>query len=111
MTSSLVLTPVILCGGSGTRLWPLSREAYPKQFLALQGDGGSMLQETARRLDGLSAEIAQGQPLVVCNNAHRFLAAQQLHDAGFAAAQLVLEPVGRNTAPALTLAAPEPFWP
>lgn len=105
MTSSLVLTPVILCGGSGTRLWPLSREAYPKQFLALQGDGGSMLQETARRLDGLSAQMARGQPLVVCNNAHRFLAAQQLHDAGFAAAQLVLEPVGRNTAPALTLAA------
>ncbi|OJU87193.1 MAG: mannose-1-phosphate guanylyltransferase/mannose-6-phosphate isomerase [Burkholderiales bacterium 66-5] len=106
MTSSLVLTPVILCGGAGTRLWPLSREAYPKQFLALQGDdGGSMLQDTARRLDGLSAEIARRQPLVVCNNAHRFLAAQQLHDAGFATAQLVLEPVGRNTAPALALAA------
>jgi mannose-1-phosphate guanylyltransferase/mannose-6-phosphate isomerase len=64
-----------------------------------------MLQETARRLDGLSAEIARRQPLVVCNNAHRFLAAQQLHDAGFATAQLVLEPVGRNTAPALALAA------
>ena len=99
------LLPVILCGGSGTRLWPLSRETYPKQFLALSGNGVSMLQDTALRLDGLSANIHKAPPLVVCNAEHRFLAAQQLHDVGLKGVQLVLEPVGRNTAPALTLAA------
>ena len=99
------LLPVILCGGSGTRLWPLSRETYPKQFLALSGNGVSMLQDTALRLNGLSSTIAKAPPLVVCNAEHRFLAAQQLHDAGLHGAQLVLEPMGRNTAPALTLAA------
>ncbi len=99
------LTPVILCGGSGTRLWPLSREAFPKQFLALTGDGDSMLQATAKRLDGLDSQIPQTAPIVVCNSDHRFLAAQQLHEAGVEGAKLVLEPAGRNTAPALTLAA------
>lgn len=99
------LLPVILCGGSGTRLWPLSRETYPKQFLALNGDGISMLQDTAKRLDGLNPSIPKSPPLVVCNAEHRFLAAQQLHEAGIEGAQLVLEPIGRNTAPALTLAA------
>ncbi|AVS87481.1 mannose-1-phosphate guanylyltransferase/mannose-6-phosphate isomerase [Paracidovorax avenae] len=103
MTSPLI--PVILCGGSGTRLWPLSRETFPKQFLALGGDGISMLQATARRLDGLDSQIPKGAPIVVCNGEHRFLAAQQLQDAEIAGAKLVLEPVGRNTAPALTLAA------
>ena len=99
------LLPVILCGGSGTRLWPLSRETYPKQFLALNGDGRSMLQDTATRLDGLPPDIPKVPPLVICNGEHRFLAAQQLHEAGIAGARLVLEPAGRNTAPALTLAA------
>lgn len=99
------LLPVILCGGSGTRLWPLSRETYPKQFLALGGDGVSMLQDTARRLDGMAAHIPRAAPIVVCNHEHRFLAAQQLREAGIADARLILEPVGRNTAPALTLAA------
>ena len=99
------LLPVILCGGSGTRLWPLSRETYPKQFLALNGNGVSMLQDTARRLDGLTPAIPKAPPLVVCNGDHRFLAAQQLQEAGVDGAQLVLEPMGRNTAPALTLAA------
>ena len=106
--ASFGLQPVILCGGAGTRLWPLSREAYPKQFLALQGGGVTMLQDTARRLQGLAqrdAALAPAAPIVVCNHAHRFLAAQQLQDAGVAGAQLVLEPCGRNTAPALTLAA------
>ena len=103
--SSPHLLPVILCGGAGTRLWPLSREAYPKQFLALSGGGVSMLQDTARRLDGLSPTIAKRPPLIVCNAEHRFLAAQQMQEAGFAGASLLLEPVGRNTAPALTLAA------
>ena len=99
------LTPVILCGGSGTRLWPLSREHYPKQFLSLGGDGASMLQNTALRMGGLNADIPQTAPILVCNAEHRFLAAQQLQEQGISGAKLVLEPVGRNTAPALTLAA------
>ena len=99
------LHPVILCGGAGTRLWPLSRETYPKQFLALQGGSSTMLQDTARRLDGLDASIPQHAPWVVCNQEHRFLAAQQLQEAGITGAQLLLEPCARNTAPALTLAA------
>ena len=99
------LLPVILCGGSGTRLWPLSRETYPKQFLALNGGGVSMLQDTARRLDGMPDSIARAAPIVVCNSEHRFLAAQQLQESGIDGARLILEPQGRNTAPALTLAA------
>lgn len=99
------LTPVILCGGSGTRLWPLSREHYPKQFLSLAGDGQSMLQNTALRLQGVHPSIVQTAPVLVCNADHRFLAAQQLQEQGIANAKLVLEPAGRNTAPALTLAA------
>lgn len=99
------LTPVILCGGSGTRLWPLSREHYPKQFLSLAGNGQSMLQNTAARLNGLSADIERSGPILVCNTEHRFLAAQQLQELSIDGAKLVLEPVGRNTAPALTLAA------
>ncbi|WP_395027128.1 mannose-1-phosphate guanylyltransferase/mannose-6-phosphate isomerase [Comamonas odontotermitis] len=99
------LTPVIMCGGSGTRLWPLSREHYPKQFLSLSADGKSMLQNTALRLNGLNSGIQQTGPILVCNAEHRFLAAQQLQEQGIAGAKLVLEPIGRNTAPALTLAA------
>lgn len=103
------LQPVILSGGSGTRLWPLSREAYPKQFLPLTSEH-TMLQETVRRLDGLDAEhprqaIGQLDPLVVCNDAHRFLVAEQMRLIGRRPAQIILEPKGRNTAPALTLAA------
>ena len=100
------LTPVILCGGSGTRLWPLSRESYPKQFLVLEGDGWSRLQKTVRRLNGLGPEVPRAPaPMVVCNAEHRFIAAQQLTEAGVYPACLLLEPAGRNTAPALTLAA------
>ena len=102
---STPLLPVIFCGGSGTRLWPLSRESYPKQFLALHGDGISMLQKTVERLDGMAEHIPKAAPVVICNNEHRFLAAQQLQETGIEGARLVLEPVGRNTAPALTLAA------
>ncbi|MBV5308267.1 mannose-1-phosphate guanylyltransferase/mannose-6-phosphate isomerase [Chromatium okenii] len=103
------LQPVILSGGSGTRLWPLSREAYPKQFLPLTS-AHTMLQETVRRLNGLDAEhpraaIGQLAPLVVCNEAHRFLVAEQLRVIGQPPAAIILEPLGRNTAPALTLAA------
>jgi len=103
------LLPVILSGGSGTRLWPLSREAYPKQFLPLAGEH-TMLQATALRLDHLAAEhprlgLSVQNPLVVCNEAHRFLVAEQFRVLGRDCASILLEPIGRNTAPALTLAA------
>ena len=95
-----MLTPVILSGGAGTRLWPLSRELYPKQLLALTGER-TMLQQTALRLDGLAAS----PPIVVCNEAHRFLVAEQLRQLGIEPRATVLEPFGRNTAPAIALAA------
>ena len=98
------LQPVILSGGSGTRLWPLSRRAHPKQFLALIDDA-SLLQSTAARLDSLEGMARVRAPLIVCNEAHRFLAAEQLRASGHAAGNILLEPIGRNTAPALTLAA------
>jgi len=96
-----MIVPVILSGGAGTRLWPLSRELYPKQLLPLLGER-TMLQETLLRLDGL-ADLAA--PLVVCNDAHRFMVAEQLRLIGHGAATILLEPVGRNTAPAVALAA------
>lgn len=100
------LQPVILCGGAGTRLWPLSREHYPKQLLAL-GGAESLLQATLHRLEPQLA--APGDrvlaPIVVANEEYRFVTAEQLRQAAIAPAALVLEPVGRNTAPALTLAA------
>jgi mannose-1-phosphate guanylyltransferase/mannose-6-phosphate isomerase len=95
-----MLTPVILSGGSGTRLWPLSRELYPKQLLCLVGKH-TMLQDTVLRLQGLDA----GPPLMVCNEAHRFLVAEQLRQLGTSARAIALEPAGRNTAPAIALAA------
>ena len=98
----MIIQPVILAGGSGTRLWPLSRELYPKQLLPLVGDN-TMLQETVNRLDGLSSELAD--PLVICNEEHRFLVAEQIRLLGKHCASIILEPIGRNTAPALTLAA------
>jgi mannose-1-phosphate guanylyltransferase / mannose-6-phosphate isomerase len=94
------ITPVVLSGGSGTRLWPLSRELYPKQLLPLVGDN-TMLQATVQRLAGMNA----GAPIVVCNEAHRFLVAEQLRQIDVAARAILLEPVGRNTAPAIALAA------
>ena len=99
------LQPVILSGGSGTRLWPLSREQYPKQLLPLASDE-TMLQETARRLDRFSGRLPVAlQPVVVCNEEYRFITAEQLRTAGHASRRILLEPLGRNTAPALTLAA------
>ncbi|WOX07278.1 mannose-1-phosphate guanylyltransferase/mannose-6-phosphate isomerase [Microbulbifer pacificus] len=95
------MIPVILCGGTGSRLWPLSREAYPKQFLSLAGNQ-TMLQATALRLDGLPEVEA---PILVCNEAHRFAAAEQLQEVGRAAQSILLEPCARNTAPAIALAA------
>ncbi len=99
----MMIQPVILSGGSGTRLWPLSREQHPKQLLPLTGDL-SLLQDTARRLDGFAAAPVAA-PLVVCNEEYRFITAEQLRTAGCAAQALILEPAGRNTAPALALAA------
>lgn len=100
----IAVQPVILSGGSGTRLWPLSRKAYPKQFLDLVDDS-TLLQSTAARLDSLGGAADVRPPIVVCNEAHRFLVAEQLRESGHAAGNIVLEPLGRNTAPALTLAA------
>ena len=95
-----MLVPVIMAGGMGTRLWPVSREHYPKQFCALVGDT-TMLQQTIGRLDGLDC----APPLTVCNEEPRFLAAEQRRQAGIENAPILREPVGRNTAPAITLAA------
>ena len=99
------IQPVVLCGGSGTRLWPLSREKHPKQLLALISDD-SLLQATVRRLDGLEGgeNITLNDPIVVSNEEYRFVIAEQMRVMGRHAA-ILLEPAGRNTAPALTLAA------
>jgi len=96
-----MLTPVILSGGVGSRLWPLSREYYPKQLLALVGQQ-TLLQNTVTRLEGLANQSA---PLMVCNENHRFLVAEQLRNIGVSAAHIILEPIGRNTAPATAVAA------
>ncbi|MFT3807395.1 mannose-1-phosphate guanylyltransferase/mannose-6-phosphate isomerase [Arenimonas sp.] len=95
------LVPVLLSGGSGTRLWPLSREAYPKQFIPLIGEY-SLLQQTALRLRGLPGADT---PLVVANEEHRFVVAEQLRQVGANPAAILLEPMGRNTAPAIAVAA------
>ena len=96
--------PLILCGGSGSRLWPLSREHHPKQLLPLMGSN-TLLQDTLLRLSGLGGGCRVRPPLMVGNEAYRFILAEQARQVGFEAAQVVLEPVGRNTAPALTLGA------
>ncbi len=97
--------PVILCGGSGTRLWPLSRAGFPKQFLVLSGTT-SLFQQAIERVNGLAAEdIVVGDTLIVTGEEHRFLALDQLREMPEVSATLLLEPLGRNTAPALTLAA------
>ncbi len=97
--------PVILCGGSGTRLWPLSRTGFPKQFLCLTGKE-SLFQQAALRLANLgNADIQVASPIIVTGEDHRFLASEQLREIGVELGCALLEPVGRNTAPALTLAA------
>ncbi len=98
----MLIQPVVLSGGSGTRLWPLSREKYPKQLLPLIG-ADSLLQATVRRVDGI-ADVELAQPMVVCNEEYRFVIAEQLRVLG-KTGTIVLEPLGRNTAPALTLSA------
>ncbi|MBC2710004.1 MAG: mannose-1-phosphate guanylyltransferase/mannose-6-phosphate isomerase [Desulfosarcina sp.] len=96
-----MILPVILAGGSGTRLWPLSRALYPKQLISIV-DQHTMLQNTILRLDGLDGV---GDPVVICNDEYRFMVAEQLRQIGIKADSIILEPVGRNTAPALAVAA------
>lgn len=105
-SKAVSFVPVILCGGSGTRLWPLSRNGYPKQFLVLQGNE-SLFQLAVQRLADLGGQgLETGPALIVTNEAHRFLATEQLREVhGDDKTQLLLEPQGRNTAPAITLAA------
>ncbi len=109
---AISVIPVILCGGSGTRLWPLSRSGFPKQFLVLSGDDSakSLFQQAVERLNTLgigsnSSGIEIGKTLIVTNEEHRFLVTDQLRELPQVQATLLLEPIGRNTAPALTLAA------
>ena len=106
---NILVQPVIMAGGSGTRLWPLSRAGYPKQFLVLSGDPAnqhSLFQQAVARLRGLATEgITVAGPVIVGNEEHRFLVLDQLHALRVEPAAALLEPVGRNTAPAVTLAA------
>ena len=104
--SAIAVQPVVMAGGSGTRLWPLSRAGYPKQFLILDGSQRSLLQQAVQRLAAMAADgLRVAPPLVVGNEEHRFLILDQLRELQQAPAAVLLEPAGRNTAPALTLAA------
>jgi mannose-1-phosphate guanylyltransferase/mannose-6-phosphate isomerase len=98
--STSTIVPVILSGGSGTRLWPVSRESFPKQFWPLASEK-PLIAETALRTFG--REFAA--PMIVCNEAHRFMVAEQMRESGVTGARIVLEPVGRNSAPAIAVAA------
>ena len=101
--SSNSVIPVILCGGSGTRLWPLSRESFPKQFLSLDYESeNSLLQNTFKRLEYLDRI---SNPILVCNERHRFIVAEQMREIGVSPKAILLEPFGRNTAPAIAIAA------
>lgn len=95
-----MILPVIMAGGTGSRLWPLSRELYPKQFLTVTGEH-SMLQQTVARI----SDIKHAAPVLICNEEHRFIAAEQMRLGGYEHGGIILEPVGRNTAPAIALAA------
>ena len=106
MPPSISVQPVIMAGGSGSRLWPLSRAGYPKQFLVLTADKRSLFQQAVQRLQDLgAADIVLAAPLTVGNEEHRFLVLDQLREAGGDPGTIVLEPAARNTAPAMTLAA------
>ena len=103
MEKGTKLIPVILCGGSGSRLWPLSRKSYPKQFLNLNIQSNkSLLQQTQERLIGLKNITP---PIVICNEEHRFIVAEQMREIDIIPFSILLEPFGRNTAPAITLSA------
>ena len=97
--------PVILCGGSGSRLWPLSRQSYPKQFLTIHSNKSeSLLQQTQKRI--LDLENLKS-PIIICNEEHRFIVAEQMREIDVKPNSIILEPFGRNTCPAITLAALE----
>ena len=102
MATNAIL-PVILCGGSGTRLWPISRESFPKQYLKINpGDNRSLLQKTQKRILSLENTL---NPTLICNEEHRFIAAEQMREINVKPNKILLEPFGRNTAPAIALAA------
>ena len=97
------LLPIILCGGSGSRLWPLSRESYPKQYIDLIDDSSkTLLQQTLERLCGIAS---QEDPILICNEEHRFIVAEQLRSINVKPKTIILEPFARNTAPAIAIAA------
>jgi mannose-1-phosphate guanylyltransferase/mannose-6-phosphate isomerase len=98
----VAIHPVILCGGSGTRLWPLSRAMFPKQFIRLNGGNQSFMQATIKRLDGIEGIAA---PTLLCNNDHRFLVLDEIATTGIEPHRIILEPIARNTAPAIAVAA------
>ena len=103
MVKKLKLQPVILSGGSGTRLWPLSRECFPKQYINLNKSSAlSLLQRTQERLKGLKNIEA---PIVICNEEQRFIVAQQMREIDIKPKRIILEPFGKNTAPAIAIAA------
>ena len=105
ITQLIQAQPVFLCGGSGTGLWPLSRAGFPKQFLSLTGKE-SLFQQVAPRLSALGESVINVEkPIIVTGDAQRFLAAEQLREIGSGIGAALLEPAGRNTAPASTLAA------
>ena len=98
-----MIIPVILCGGAGTRLWPLSRKSFPKQFLPINTNGEkTLLQKTFERLIGLEN---LSDPILVCNEEHRFISAEQMREIDVNPKSIILEPFGRNTAPAIALGA------
>lgn len=101
MNGKKKIIPVIIAGGVGSRLWPMSREEHPKQFLPLLNNTMSLLQQTLERVSGEEFE----KPIVICNEEHRFLVAQQLKELGMLNNNIILEPCSKNTAPAITLAA------
>jgi mannose-1-phosphate guanylyltransferase / mannose-6-phosphate isomerase len=103
---AISVQPVVMAGGSGTRLWPLSRAAYPKQFLVLTADKKTLYQQAVHRIESLAGdEFAVAAPITVGNDEHRFMVLDQLRELGITRGDVVLEPSGRNTAPAMTLAA------
>ncbi len=102
MTTKNIIIPVILCGGLGSRLWPLSRKSFPKQYLKLSPQKDySLLQQTIQRLEGF---YSLGKPIIICNEEQRFIVAEQLREINVKANSIILEPYGRNTAPAITIA-------